>query len=257
MKARFYSLVLLTVSMLVGCTEVNDPVLDQEVNQNEENIAQLKAMAEEAGWIVSPKVLESARTTPLTKGEIGELQEDLNVYSLFPETSEKREMEVVPLGGQYVFMPMFVPRVETKATTGGSIYVNAAYGYCFFNNCNQISIKVCYDLDENGAICYAFGGAGSNFEGSKPVYCGDCRKAVSYSTLYYECSWGASQVNLSLWLTHLTYYNASVITGGLDFTSSNRVYLFSKGYVDIKTGAYHFDTHEISRSELPPEIYTR
>ena len=68
---------------------------------------------------------------------------------------------------------------------------------------------------------------------------------------------GASQVNLSLWLTHLTYYNASVITGGLDFTSSNRVYLFSKGYVDIKTGAYHFDTHEISRSELPPEIYTR
>ena len=40
MKARFFSLVLLTVSMLVGCTEVNDPVLDQEVNQNEENIAQ-------------------------------------------------------------------------------------------------------------------------------------------------------------------------------------------------------------------------
>ena len=81
MKARFFSLVLLTVSMLVGCTEVNDPVLDQEVNQNEENIAQLKAMAEEAGWIVSPKVLESARTTPLTKVEIAQLQEDLDIYS--------------------------------------------------------------------------------------------------------------------------------------------------------------------------------
>ena len=97
MKARFFSLVLLTVSMLVGCTEVNDPVLDQEVNQNEENIAQLKAMAEEAGWIVSPKVLESARTTPLTKVEIAQLQEDLDIYSQFPQTEEKRQMEVIPL----------------------------------------------------------------------------------------------------------------------------------------------------------------
>ena len=256
MKARFFSLVLLTVSMLVGCTEVNDPVLDQEVNQNEENIAQLKAMAEDAGWVVSPKVLESARTTPLTKAEIAQLQEDLDIYSLFPETSEKREMEVVPLGSQYVFMPMFVPRVGTKAYSSGSIDFYITYGYCFFSKCNQIPIRICYDLDQSGSICYAFGGSGSNFDGSKPTYCYECRKAVGYSTLYYTCSWGGSRVDLNLWLSRLTYRN--IVNGDIDFTyvtTSDRDYLYSTGYMDIKTGNSHSETHEISKSELPPEIF--
>ena len=242
MKARFFSLVLLTVSMLVGCTEVNDLVLDQEVNQNEENIAQLKAMAEDAGWIVSPKVLESARTIPLTKGEIEELQEDLNVYSLFPETSEKREMEVVPLGGQYVFMPMFVPRVETKATTGGSMYVFAEYGYCFDKVCNQIHIRVCYDLDERGNVVYAFGGAGNDL--SDGQYCSFCGKAMTYGTLYSKCEWGAHEIFLKLWLSRIERYNIG----------SKRIYLYSEGPVNVKTGDYHFYTHEISKNELPPEI---
>jgi len=28
-------------------------------------------------------------------------------------------------------------------------------------------------------------------------------------------------------------------------------------YVNIKTGKYDFETHEISKNELPPEIFTR
>lgn len=242
MKARFFSLVLLTVSMLVGCTEVNDPVLDQVVNQNEENIVQLKAMAEDAGWVVSPKILESARTTPLTKAEIAQLQEDLDIYSLFLETSEKREMEVVPFVNQYVFLPMFVPRVETKAITGGSMYVLAEYGYCFSNVCNQIHIRVTYDLDERGDVVYAFGGAGNDL--SDGLYCTNCGRTVVYGTLYSKCEWNAHEIFLKLWLRRIED----------DGIGSKRVYLYSEGPVNVKTGDYHFYTHEISKNELPPEI---
>ena len=243
MKARFFSLVLLTVSMLVGCTEVNDPVLDQEVNQNEENIAQLKAMAEEAGWIVSPKVLESARTTPLTKVEIAQLQEDLDIYSQFPQTEEKRQMEVIPFGNLYVFSPVFLPRVMTRAVSSGSLLVYATFGSCWSNVCNQIPIKVYYDLDEKGNVVYAFGGTEYSINGGGPIRC-FCNGANYYSTLYYKCEWG-NTIFLKLWISRYKEYNIGY----------SRIYLYSEGNVDIKTGNSHFETHEISKSELPPEIF--
>ncbi|GKG73862.1 hypothetical protein DXA15_01940 [Parabacteroides sp. AM58-2XD] len=71
---------------------MNDPVLDQEVNQNEENIAQLKAMAEEAGWIVSPKVVEGERITPLTKEEIDAFKIRVKTYSDYPRMQKEREI---------------------------------------------------------------------------------------------------------------------------------------------------------------------
>lgn len=249
------SFVLFMALALVACTKDSEPLIESVVDQNEVNICQLKSMASDAGWAVTPKAMDGDRTTSLTEQEVNILQEDLNVYSLFPKTSESRQMEVVSFGNQYIFLPVFVPRVETKAASSGSIYVNTTYGYCFFNICNQISIKVCYDLDESGYISYAFGGAGSNFDGSKLTYCGNCRKATIYSTLYYKCSWVGTEVDLSLWLSRLTYHN--VVDGSVDFTTSDRIYLFSKGHVNIKTGSSGFDTHEITEDELPPEIFTR
>lgn len=254
MRARLFFVLFMALAV-VACKNENDSLTEFVENQNAVNISQLKSMASDAGWSVTTNILDGDRTTPLTEQEIQVLQEDLEVYSLFPPTAENRQMEVVPFGNQYIFSPVFMPRGKTKAVSSGSIDIYTTYGYCFLSVCNQIPIRVYYDLDENGAICYAFGGAGSNFDGSRPVYCDQCQKAKSYSTLYYTCSWGESRVDLTLWLCQVSYHN--VVNGSIDFTHSSKIYLFSQGYVDIKTGYSSFDTHEISRSELPPEIYTR
>ena len=55
----------------------------------------------------------------------------------------------------------FFPMLKIKAYASGSMVVYATYGYCWSNKCNQFPIKVYYDLDEHGDICYAF--AGSDF----------------------------------------------------------------------------------------------
>lgn len=251
MRSRLF-FVLFVALALVACTNESDSLTEFVENQNAVNISQLKSMASDAGWSVTSNIQEGDRTTPLTEQEIQVLQEDLDVYSLFPQTAEDRQIEVVLFGNQYIFSPVFVPGGKTKAASSGSMDIYAKYGYCFFSKCNQIPIRICYDLDQSGSICYAFGGSGSNFDGSKPTYCYECRKAVGNSTLYYTCTWGSSRVDLNLWLSRLTYHN--VVNGGVDFTTSDRIYLFSSGYADIKTGNSHFETKEISKNELPPEI---
>lgn len=244
MTSRLFFVLFMALAV-VACTNESDSLTESVENQNAVNISRLKSMASDAGWPVTPNVLDGDRTTPLTEQEIQVLQEDLDVYSLFPPTAENRQMEVVPFGNQYIFSPVFVPRMETKATTGGSIYVFAEYGDCFHNVCNQIHIRVTYDLDERGDVVYAFGGAGNDL--SDGQYCSFCGRAMIYGTLYSKCEWNAHEIFLKLWLSRIEQ----------DGIGSKRIYLYSEGPVNVKTGEYHFYTHEISRSELPPEIYTR
>ena len=246
MTSRLF-FVLFVALALVACTNESDSLTESVENQNAINISRLKSMASDAGWSVTPNVLNGDRTTPLTEQEIQVLQEDLDVYSLFPSTAENRLMEVVPFGNQYIFSPVFVPRVETKAVSGGSMLVYATYGGCPFNVCNKIPIKVFYDMDSNGNVVYAFGGTEHSINGAGPVSCSVCPGETTYSSIYYKCEWG-NTIYLKLWISFCKVYG---------WGSSLRGYLYSEGYVDIKTGRYNFETHEISRNELPPEIYTR
>lgn len=118
----------------------------------------------------------------------------------------------------------------------------------FFNKCNRIPIKVCYDLDSNGRLIYAFGGVSSGIEDL------DCQKLVYCNTAYYECSWSSDTVYLKLWLTQAVYrcWNGNLS----DITFIDEKCLMSTGSVNIKTGAGGFDTREIGKDEWPPIITT-
>ena len=247
MRTRFFYLVLFAVSTLLGCTNLDEQTLEHAVSQNEKNINQLKEIAKEAGWAVSPKVIEGTRTTPLTEEELQDLQEELNFYLQIKETQEKRLIEVFPMRNRYIYTPLFIPKATTKSISGGSVLVYATYGYCPFGVCDKIPIKVCYDIDSNGNIVYAFGGTEHSINGAGPVSCSVCLGVTTYSSIYYKCEWGDT-IYLKLWISFCKEYG---------WGSSIRGYLYSEGYVNIKTGKYDFETHEISKNELPPEIFTR
>lgn len=247
MKSSILYFILIIV-VLVGCTKESEPSFDQVINQNEININQLKKMATSSGWRVSTKVEAGDRTTPLTEGEIKNFQKDLHKYSVYPKMREEREVEVVPIGNSYLFMLPFASEFSTKAASSGSVMAYATYGYCFFNKCNRIPIKVCYDLDSNGRLIYAFGGVSSGIEDL------DCQKLVYCNTAYYECSWSSDTVYLKLWLTQAVYrcWNGNLS----DITFIDEKCLMSTGSVNIKTGAGGFDTREIGKDEWPPIITT-
>lgn len=222
---------------MVGCTEVNDPVLDQEVNQNEENIAQLKAMAEEAGWIVSPKVVEGERITPLTKEEIDAFKIRVKTYSDYPRMQKEREIEIVLEDKLYLCMFPFSPMLKTKAYASGSMVVYATYGYCWSNKCNQFPIKVYYDLDEHGDICYAF--AGSDFFVKD---CGCPYVLTQYTTAYYECEWNTDWVYIKVWLNCSKY----------DSSFSDAEHFMVTGTVYINTGVSNLDVQYMGKGIWKP-----
>lgn len=254
MKSIFLYFILI-VSALVGCTKESDSVLDQVVNQNEININQLKKVAASSGWHVSPKVEEGDRTTPLTEVEIKSFQEDLHKYSGYPR-KEEREIEIVLVGNQYAFLLPFASKLTTKAASGGSTIVYATYGYCSANTCNQVPIKVFYDLDERGNIIYAFGGTSSesNIWSKEGIECGSCRKLVLYSTAYYECSWSSDSVALTIWANQTTYWNW---TGSLSgFTSISHEHFMITGSVNIKDGYTRLETQEVGDGSWSPIITT-
>lgn len=247
---------ILIMAVLVGCTNDNEPVLDQIINQNEVNINQLKQIAASSGWRVSPKVEIGDRTTPLTEAEIKEFQEDLHEYSAYPKMQEEREVEVAPVGDRYILMLPFTRELLTKSTSGGSVMVFATYGFCPEGKCDQIPIKILYDLDENGNITYAFGGCSADFNiwSKEGIECLFCRKLVKYSTIYYECSWSCESVTITIWANQIIYRNWD---GELShFTTTDRKYLKITGSVNIKDGFGGFDTQEIGKDELPPIVTT-
>lgn len=247
---------ILIVSALVSCTKESDSEFNQVVNQNEANINQLKEVAANSGWKVSPKVEEGDRSTPLTEAEIKEFKDDLHKYSVYPRIKEEREVEVMPIGNRYILMLPFTPKLLTKSTSGGSVMVNAIYGFCPESQCNQIPVKIFYDLDENGNIIYAFGGCSTDFNlwSKEGIECSCCRKLVQYSTIYYECSWSSENVAITIWANQIIYRNWD---GQFShFTSTDRKYLKLTGLVNIKNGSKDFDTQEIRKDELPPIITT-
>ncbi|WP_455787701.1 hypothetical protein [Parabacteroides goldsteinii] len=247
---------ILIMAVLVGCTKDNEPVLDRVINQNEVNINQLKQIAASSGWHVSPRVEKGGRTTPLTEGEIKEFKEDLQEYSVYPKMQEEREVEVVPIGDRYILMLPFTPKLLTKSTSGGSVMVNATFGFCPGGKCDQIPIKILYDLDENGNITYAFGGCSADYNiwSKEGIECLFCRKLVKYSTIYYECSWSSESVAITIWANQIIYRNWD---GDLsNFTTTDHKYLKITGSVNIKGGFVGFDTHEIGEDELPPIVTT-
>lgn len=234
---------ILIMAVLVGCTNDNEPVLDQVINQNEVNINQLKQIAASSGWRVSPKVEIGDRTTPLTEAEIKNFQEDLRSYSGYPRIQEEREVEIVPVGNQYAFLLPFASKLTTKSTHGGSIVVYATYGYCFYNRCNKFPIQVFYDLDEGGNICYAF--AGSDFT---ILNCDICSyKSTTYTSPYYECGWGNDTVSIKVWLNRIRRDNA--------FSDSQEHFMVT-GTVNIKTGNSDLETQYVSQDLWPPIITT-
>lgn len=79
------SFVLFMALALVACTKDSEPLIESVVDQNEVNICQLKSMASDAGWAVTPKAMDGDRTTPLTEAEIKDFQEDLQEYSVYPK----------------------------------------------------------------------------------------------------------------------------------------------------------------------------
>ena len=245
---------ILIMAVLVGCTNDNEPVLDQVINQNEVNINQLKQIATSSGWRVSPKVEIGDRTTPLTEAEIKNFQEDLHSYSGYPR-KEEREIEIVLVGNQYTFLLPFTSELITKAT-GGSTIVYATYGYCFGNTCNQVPIKVFYDLDENGNITYAFGGTSSDYNlwSKEGIECGFCNKLILYSTAYYECSWSNESVALTIWANQQTYWNWTDSISHC--TSTSHKHFMITGSVNIKGGYTRFETEDVGEGAWSPIITT-
>ncbi|MBB4620667.1 hypothetical protein [Parabacteroides faecis] len=235
---------ILIMAVLVGCTNDNEPVLDQVINQNEVNINQLKQIAASSGWRVSPKVEMGDRITPLTEGEIKNFQEDLQEYSVYPKMQEEREVEVIPIGDQYIFMLPFTPKLLTKSYSGGSVIVYATYGECFLNVCNQVEIKVCYDLDEYGNIVYAFAGSESLISAGS-TFCP--YGTIRYTTAYYECSWGSDTVSLKLWLNRTRYDNSF----------SDKEHFMVTGSVNIKTGTANLESKYVGKGLWSPIITTQ
>ena len=234
---------ILIMAVLVGCTKESEPALDQVINQNEININQLKEVAVNSGWHVSPKVEIGDRTTPLTEGEIKEFQEDLQKYSVYPKMQEEREVEVVPVENRYIFMLPFISRLSTKAYSSGSVIVYATYDECFQNVCNQVEIKVCYDLNEYGSIVYAFAGSESLISAGS-TFCP--YGTICYTTAYYECGWGSDTVSLKLWLNRTRYNNS--------FT--DKEHFMVVGSVNIKTGTANLESEYVGKGLWSPIITT-
>lgn len=225
---------ILIMAVLVGCTNDNEPVLDQVINQNEVNINQLKQIAASSGWRVSPKVEIGDRTTPLTEGEIKAFKEDLHDYSVYPKIQEEREVEVVPVGNRYIFMLPFASRLSTKAASSGSRIVYITCGYCFYNRCNQCPINVRFDLDEHGDICYAFAGSECHFQN-----CDVCPyNSTSYTTAYYECEWGNETVFIKVWLNCSRYSSSA---------NDDREHFMVTGTVNIKAGNSNLESEYIGK----------
>lgn len=227
-------LFILVIAVLVGCTNESEPSLDQVLNQNELNINQLKEVAVRSGWKVSTKVEEGNRTTPLTEAEIKEFKDDLNEYLVYPRIKEEREVEVVPVGNRYIFMLPLASRLSTKSYSGGSVIVYATYDECFHNVCNQVEIKVCYDLDEYGNIVYAFAGSESLISAGS-TFCP--YSTIHYTTAYYECSWGSDAVSLKLWLNRTRYNNSF----------SDKEHFMVIGFVNIKTGTANLESEYVGK----------
>lgn len=220
---------ILIVSVLVSCTKESDSEFNQVVNQNEANINQLKEVAANSGWKVSPKVEEGDRTTPLTEAEIKEFKDDLHKYSVYPRIKEEREVEIVPIGNKYLFLLPFTSRLSTKAASSGSVIVYITYGYCFYNRCNQCPINVRYDLNEHGNISYAFAGTECHIPN-----CDLCSYGItSYTTANYECAWGSDTVSVKLWLNRTMHSS---------FYSTDREHFMVTGTINIKTGEANLES---------------